>query len=326
LSTDAPEPLVPGGPSYEAMARLLTAVWPEMPASARFFERMDRDRAPDAPRRAVIRDPADRERLLALVEWGKHPGRRDGAHFLMSLAVLPGHRRRGLGQRLLRLALDDLPRDAARLETSTSEDRPEAVAFLERRGFTVQLRTQLSELDLETFDPAPISIRDLEKEGLTVRSLAGDASRDEALLRSIHALQAETARDAPGGDRYELEPFDRWRAMYRDNPDFLPEGHLVALDGTRVVGMTQLWASNGTPAIVYTGFTGVARSHRRRGIATVLKVRSLGWARRLRDPEGRYPVVRTGNAETNPMLQLNLRLGFRPLPARLRMERRLGAG
>ena len=63
-----------------------------------------------------------------------------------------------------------------------------------------------------------------------------------------------------------------------------PEAHLVALDGAAVVGMTQLWASQATDALLYTGFTGVAQS-------------------------------RTGNEESNPMLGINLRLGFVPRPA-----------
>jgi len=321
------EPFIPGPFSYEALAELLTAAWPESPASASYYERTDRQRGPDAPRRAVVRDPAAYQRLVGAVEWGSHLWLRDGAHFLVTAAVHPEHRRRGLGERLLHHALSALPTGCqGSVETWTTEDRPEALTFLERRGFRLRLRSQQSELDLERFDPERFvrMVRTLEQGGLRIRSLAAGGTDDETLLHGLHALNAEAIRDAPGGDRYEPEPFERWRAMYQDNPDFLPEGHLVALDGPRVVGMTQLWASLATPAIVYTGFTGVARSHRRRGIATALKLRSLGWARSLRSADGRRPVVRTGNADTNPMLALNLRLGFKPRPAVMVLERRLG--
>ena len=60
--------------------------------------------------------------------------------------------------------------------------------------------------------------------------------------------------------------------------------------------------------VASTGHTGVARSHRRKGIATALKVVALESARQLG-----IKFVVTGNEENNPMLQLNLRLGFRQI-------------
>jgi predicted GNAT superfamily acetyltransferase len=133
-------------------------------------------------------------------------------------------------------------------------------------------------------------------------------------------------RDVPGVDAEMGVPFEVWRASYRDNPDLLPEAQLLAFDGEAVVGMTLLWASQATDRLLYTGFTGVARNHRRLGLATALKVRSLAWARGLRTSQGRPPVVRTSNAEANPMLGINLRLGFVEQPARLRFELRRPAG
>jgi len=88
--------------------------------------------------------------------------------------------------------------------------------------------------------------------------------------------------------------------------------------------MTQLWASQATGRLLYTGFTGVARERRGLGVATALKASSLGWARRLRGEDGRPPLVRTSNAEQNAMLGINRRLGFAPRSARLHYERRLG--
>ena len=61
----------------------------------------------------------------------------------------------------------------------------------------------------------------------------------------------------------------------------------------------------------------MARSHRRRGIATAIKVRSIRFAKDLG-----YRAIQTDNEENNPMYDLNLRLGFRPTKAWLqfRME------
>jgi GNAT superfamily N-acetyltransferase len=59
---------------------------------------------------------------------------------------------------------------------------------------------------------------------------------------------------------------------------------------------------------MHTGLTAVSRSHRRRGLATALKVRTITHAQ----AQGCRRII-TDNEENNPMYQLNLQLGFRPL-------------
>lgn len=322
------EPFVPGEPGYRAMADLLNRVWPDWPASAAWAARFDARAAPERrPGRAVVAEAGRAGRLVGLVEWRGHHWIGDGAHFQLTVVVDPDHRRRGLGERLLQHALGALPADrSAVVEAATTEDQVEAIQFLERRGFTPRLRMVQSELDLAAFDSRPFeaAAARLAAEGVVVRSLGASGAEDEGLLRGLHALQADVRRDAPGGGKSVLDDFDRWRLAYRENPDLLPEGQLLALDGARIVGMTQLWGSQATDAVLLTGFTGVARGHRRRGIATALKARALGWARGLRTAGGTPLVVRTGNADGSPMVAINLRLGFLPRPARLVLERRLG--
>jgi hypothetical protein len=66
---------------------------------------------------------------------------------------------------------------------------------------------------------------------------------------------------------------------------------------------------------LYNGLTAVKRTHRRRGIATALKVRSLDYAKaNYRQPDGSYPRVVTTNESNNPMYLLNAMLGYKPQP------------
>jgi GNAT superfamily N-acetyltransferase len=76
------------------------------------------------------------------------------------------------------------------------------------------------------------------------------------------------------------------------------------------VGYTGLWLSEAHPAKVFTGLTGVVRSHRRKGIATALKVHGFS---RAKEHGARW--IETDNEEKNPMFELNMRLGFKPTPA-----------
>jgi mycothiol synthase len=64
------------------------------------------------------------------------------------------------------------------------------------------------------------------------------------------------------------------------------------------------------PDTLASGLTGVVRSHRRRGIATALKVRACEYARRVG-----ARAIETGSEEHNPMSILNAGLGFVPMPA-----------
>ena len=106
--------------------------------------------------------------------------------------------------------------------------------------------------------------------------------------------------------------------MRPDAPYELTHPTALFLDGADYVGLTMLWRDSTRSDKLVTGLTGVLRSHRRRGIATALKVRALTYAR-----ERGIVEVDTDNEDNNPMYQLNLQLGFEPVPAMVEMRRKL---
>ena len=69
-----------------------------------------------------------------------------------------------------------------------------------------------------------------------------------------------------------------------------------------------------------TNLTGVLRSHRRRGIATTLKLHAMAFAHQY----GARVIV-TDNEESNPMYDLNMKLGFKPGPALVENQKQLVA-
>jgi GNAT superfamily N-acetyltransferase len=98
----------------------------------------------------------------------------------------------------------------------------------------------------------------------------------------------------------------------------LPEGFFLARDGTEYVGMTILDRRAGLDAL-HQGITGVRPSHGRRGIATALKVRAIGYARELG-----YRELHTENNPRNAaMLRVNQALGFRRTAVMIRFEKAL---
>lgn len=83
------------------------------------------------------------------------------------------------------------------------------------------------------------------------------------------------------------------------------------------VGQRTLNIPNAKSTTASVGMTGVVRSHRRRGIATALKVLTLQFAQ-----AAGIEWIETSNEEHNPMLQLNIQLGFEPAAAWLDFEKR----
>ena len=104
---------------------------------------------------------------------------------------------------------------------------------------------------------------------------------------------------------------------------FRPESWAIAVDATqagaqRYVGMSVVNIMPTRPDTLFAGITGVVPSHRRRKIATMLKVCSARHAQ-----QHGYRYITTDNEENNPMYRLNLQLGFEPLPAWVYYEKQV---
>ena len=124
-------------------------------------------------------------------------------------------------------------------------------------------------------------------------------------------MESKIGEDIPYLDPITQDPIEQYEKMF-DSPNFLPEAFLIAVDNGRYVATSSLWRTKADQSKLYTGLTGTARSHRRRGIATALKIVNIRYAQ----SKG-IEVIETDNEENNPMYQINVQLGFKPQPAEL---------
>src|SRR5207302_4822019 len=98
----------------------------------------------------------------------------------------------------------------------------------------------------------------------------------ELFLRALQRLWADSGEEPP--DPEPLRPsFPSWQQGVLHASGLSPETHWVALDGDRPVGMTFLKRLSEDAA--ENDYTGVASTHRGRGIAPALKLRAIAWAR-----------------------------------------------
>lgn len=170
----------------------------------------------------------------------------------------------------------------------------------------------MSQLDVTTFDPTPFtaSVQRVEAGGLKISTLAELMVHDPDYKAKLYDADWEWVQDIPFPTPPTRLARDVWEREMLENPKMLPDAWFIALDGEQYVGTTVLRRTNEEE--LYTGLTAVSRSHRRRGLATALKVQSIAYAR-----EHGYRRISTDNEENNPMFQLNLQLGFVPKPAGL---------
>jgi GNAT superfamily N-acetyltransferase len=134
-------------------------------------------------------------------------------------------------------------------------------------------------------------------------------ARDPDWQRHWYDLECECWLDVPLPEPPTVGRFEEFASRF-DSPNYEPRAHFIALDDGKYVGLAGFWISSVQKEKLYTGLTGVVRSHRRKGIATALKVRAARFAR-----DYGATIIETDNEEHNPMFDLNLELGFVAQPA-----------
>ncbi len=325
-NTEGPEgltirPFDESARDQEASVAIWNALWPDEPTSLEGLQYANRTRSKkhfymrlmaeldgEIVATAIYREP----------EWCFEPGMYD-----IQIRVLPEYQRRGIGSTIydhIIERLGELERPPAKLVSDAREDQSHSVKFLTDRGYEQKQRQQVSRLDVASFDAAPFadSMARFEESGLTVKTFEEFEAEDPDAWQKMYEKYVELFEDVPiFVDRVEItyEMFER----ELNAPNRLPGAILLAFDGDEIVATTSLWKRLADPGSLGTGLTAVARSHRRRGIAAALKVRSIEFARSIGTR-----VIQTDNEENNPMYDLNVRLGYKPTPAWLIFMKELG--
>jgi mycothiol synthase len=287
----------------------------------RIWERM----APDDSRlRIVVEDHSGALVAMADVSAGgafRHP---DGAQS-GSVSVARAHRGKGIASALLVVIVDEaLRRKAPRLLAGASAAHEDALEWAAKRGFREIGRRIESYRDLATFDGAPFIARlnEVRRSGIALRSIeeildGRDAESREKFIRALHEAERPMWEDIPWATPTPHWPYEQFRRMAFEGGQMVLEASVVAFDREKIAGFTTTGKRDSQDG--YSWMTGVGRDYRGRGLATAVKVEALSRAK----AKGLRAMFTTNDEPNKAMREINAKLGYQPLPARIQLEKPL---
>src|SRR5215212_251669 len=264
----------------------------------------------------VARDP-DGRLLGRATLWIEH--REENQHFAeLWLVVRPEARRRGLGRRLLEVAVERAREKGRTTLMGMPVVGSEGAAAARALGAEVALVNRISRLRTVELDRSLLEgwVARAPERAAGYSLVAFEDPTPEDLLEQFASLMA-VMNTAPRGDMdmedeiYTPEVIREFEAsMGRKGTSLwtLAARHDATGD---LAGYTTLFFPKHRPWQAQQGDTGVDPAHRNKGLGRWLKAVNL---LRLLDERPEVQVIDTGNASTNePMLNINVALGFRPL-------------
>jgi GNAT superfamily N-acetyltransferase len=240
------------------------------------------------------------------------------------LVVKPERRQQGAGGALY----EDLVQacqavQVKRLRISVRDSCPECRAFAERRGFVEKRHHFGMALDLDSFDFLPYDaiIERLKGDGFEFTSMEALGNTEEA-QRKLYALNDSAAASTPGSEgEHPWASFDDFQKSVCQSDWYKPGGQMVAIetatgDWAAMSAITRLEKNDHA----YNLFTGVDLNYRGRKLGQAVKVQALRYAREVL----KVNLVRTHhNTRNMPMIAIDRKLGYTPLPGTFLMEKTL---
>jgi mycothiol synthase len=251
--------------------------------------------------------------IVAQADYGQFSGMYHPQKFGVWFHTHPDHWNTGVQDALYDHLMRELEKhDPISFLSSTRENRPHEIAWLEARGFVEKQRTWENVLILEAFDATRWAdkLEGIRGAGYTFKAMS-DFEDTPEFRQALFEVWSECRRDVPRPEPTSEVSFEQFVKQDFESAYLLRDAYLVALDSSgKMVATSALWRDD-EDGVLNIGLTGTRAEHRRQGLALGLKIASLEWAK----THG-YTKVRTWNEQNNrAILEINAALGFVKQPA-----------
>jgi GNAT superfamily N-acetyltransferase len=317
-------PFQPIEAEYDAAVAVNNTNWPDNPKTTDEEKRSDAHRNPAYFFQRLVGEHSGR--IVATGECGETFWLAEPDQYSWHFNILPDYANQGFEEQMYDSLMAQLAqRHPRKFFVGMRDDKVEQVQFIETHGYRLIQREPTSYLDVRTFDVSHFSdvMTRVQQQGIQILGVNRLQQVDPEWMQKLWNLQWEIKQDVPGTGQAR-EMFEEFKKRVNDANHYDPGAHFAAVhqtdadgnDAGSYVGMTRLTYNKVDPTLGSTHLTGVVRSYRRRGVATALKVHAI----RIAKAQG-VRRIDTMNHEDNPMLALNIHLGFKPGPAWLYYEK-----
>jgi mycothiol synthase len=247
--------------------------------------------------------------------WLAHPQK-----IILWIGVQPKYQGRGIGSMLYETINHGLhPFDPIAMRTTATEDCPQSIRFLEKRGFQEVIRDIRSELDVQSFDLTRFTgLEDrFRANGIEIKSLP-ELENDPERNRKLYDLDWELSLAVPGDLAAGIgrRGFEKYVEYAITGPSVLPDCFFVAVKGEEYIGLSHVLSTRKGVSL-YQGLTGVKPPFQRQGIGLALKIRVIVSAQ----ASGHALIMAENDAKNSPMLAMNERLGYVRKPDLITFEK-----
>ena len=302
---------------YLGIVTLSNILFPDHPSSEDNLKYNDKIREKKIRFERLIWEKDNQIKAIASfsnLSWSYHP-----KVFVIQIDVHPDLQGKGYGKAAYNHIIKKLNRfNPIKLSSYVHEPHKRGVKFMKDRGFKIANREKQSSLDLLKYKPNDFysTIDRAIKNNIKIINLIEFRDKEPNADFKIWEFDSLVSPDMPFSEPIEVPKFEVYCKQTFKHPSFNPESWFIALDGEKIVGVSNLWKKKGNEGI-NTGFSGVHKDYRCMGIASSLKHTALKWAKMKN-----YPWVRTENDSTNKgMLGINIKAGFKPMPSWLFMSK-----